>query len=191
MRTTASSLSELRSYYTDPQYAEGLRILVNAVSPAEANLAMGALQETMPHKLVVLAANLREVVSALPATPLVMRVDEERLLKALNLERRMALMKMRLPDGLELCVTTAGNMVLDIIVRTNGESHYWNSVPAGDEFVTPAILDLLFESDHLLEAVIELSQGMGLVFNPTFYFSVEDWRMDHAADTMRDMGNFF
>jgi hypothetical protein len=64
-------------------------------------------------------------------------------------------------------------------------------VPITDNFLTPAVLELVVESDHLLDGMIELAKAMGLVFNPPFYLSLEDWRMDHAADMMQALGDLF
>ena len=43
----------------------------------------------------------------------------------------------------------------------------------------------------MLEAVISLVKDMGAVFSPRFYLSLEDWKLDHAADMMSDAASFF
>lgn len=190
MLTARGQLAALREYFARSE-RELLCVLLNSTSSAEANLALAALLETVPEKSLVHAANLREVIAALPASPFTMTVDEERLAAAAGLERGMALLSRVLPDGIELAVTTAGNLVLDVIVRGDSGKHYWNSVPVTEDYVQDAVLELLIESDYLLDAVLDLVKSMGLVFNPKFYLSIDDWRLDHAAEAMRGFGELF
>lgn len=100
-------------------------------------------------------------------------------------------MGMELPDGTGLWVMTAGNFVLDIIVRLGDEKYYWNLVPVVDELVTPEVADLLINSDYLLTAAIEFTTTMGLVFNPKFYVSIEDWHLDNAAEVLGGLEGLF
>lgn len=167
------------------------RVLLNATSAAEANLALEVLRQSVPEKVLVTACNLREVLRALPSSPFTMRVDEGTLVRTGGLERHMASLGKRLPDGIELVVTTAGNLVLDLIVKRGDEKYFWTPIPIRDDFVNPDVVDLVLESGYLLDEVIELIKCMGVVFNPRFYLSLEDFQMDYAADVMENIGDLF
>jgi len=106
-----------------------MQVLMNSTSAAEANLAIEVLKRLVPDKTLVSACNLREILRSMPASPFPMRVDEETLCRTAGLERRIAAMGRELPDGIELVVTTAGNLVLDIIIKQYGEKYFWNPVP--------------------------------------------------------------
>jgi len=188
--TATSGLATLRPHYVG-ETRELMRILLNATSAAEANLALEVLKDILPDKTLVAACNLREVLCALPASPFPMRVDEDTLARTAGLDRRIAAMGRVLPDGLELVVTTAGNLVLDIIIRRDGEKYFWNSVPVTDDFVNGPVLDLLLDSDHLLHAAVDLAAAMGVVFNPKFYLSLEDWHLEYASDVFEGLGDLF
>lgn len=190
MLGTATALSQIRSHY-EGEARDLLRVLMNATSAAEANLALDALGPLVPAKVLVQACNLREVLSALPASPFAMRVDESTLAEVTGYERGIAAMSKTLPDGLTLSATTAGNLVLDIIVKVGERKHFWNPVPVKEDYVSSDMLDEVVSSDHLLDEVIELAKSMGMVFNPKFYFSLEDWLLESAADAYDDIVGLF
>jgi len=188
--TATTGLTRLRPLY-EPQTRDMFRILLNATSAAEANLALEVLRQTVPDRVLVTACNLREVLRALPCSPFTMRVDETTLYKTSGFEPAMASMRKRLPDGIELVVTTAGNLVLDIIVKTTDDKYFWTPIPVRDDFVNPDVVDLVVESGYLLDEVIELVKCMGIVFNPRFYLSLEDFQLDYAADVMQGLDDLF
>lgn len=190
MLKATGGLLSIRPHYTAEQ-RDLIRVLLNAVSATEANLALEVLSATVPEKSLVAACNLREVLRSLPASPFSMRVDETVLCRTAGLERDIAVFGKHLPDGTGLFVATAGNLVLDIIIKYGGRKLFWSPVPVVDDFVTPEIVDLAIESDHLLNAIIDLTHSMGLVFNPRFYLSLEDWHMDNASDVFEDLGELF
>jgi hypothetical protein len=188
--TATGGLQQIRFHYTG-ENRDLLRVLLNAVSATEANLALDVMKDTVPEKTLITACNLREVLSAVPRSPFPMRVDECTLCKVAGLERSMAAMGKVLPDGVELHVTTAGNLVMDIIVKAGGEKHFWSPFSEGDDFVSSAIVDLTVASQYLLDAVIDLTKTMGVEFNPRFYLSLEDWHMDNAHDVFQGIGDLF
>lgn len=190
MLTATSGLAQLRPHYTGED-KDLLKVLLNATSAAEANLALEVLKAHVPEKALVTACNLREVLRALPSSPFAMRVDEETLAKSAGLDRRIAAMGKKLDDGLELVVTTAGNLVLDVIVRDGDEKYFWNPVPVTDDYVNDGVLDLVIESECLLDAMIELTQAMGVVLNPKFYLSLDDWHLEYASDVIQGLGDLF
>jgi hypothetical protein len=191
MLTVTTGLSQLRSHYTQ-ETRELLDVVINATSAAEASLALEVLGNAIPEKPLVTACNLREVLQAIPTSPFMMGVDSETLARVAGLQRDVAVLRKELPDGADICVTTAGNLALDLIVRTaDGSKHFWTPIPMGHDFVNPAVVDLLVASDHLLVEVIELVKNMGLVFNPKFYLSIEDFRFEYAAAAISDLDELF
>jgi hypothetical protein len=188
--TTTAGLSQLRPYYT-AETRELFSVLLNATSAAEANLALEVLGEIVPERALVTACNMREILRELPASPFAMRADEETLARSAGLTKNIAALSKLLPDGLELSVTTAGNLVLDIIVKAEGEKYYWSPVPVVYEFVNPEIVDLVMTSGYLLDEVIELVKCMGLVLNPKFYLSREDFHLEYAAEAICDLDQLF
>jgi hypothetical protein len=191
MLTVTTGLSQLRSHYTH-ETRELLSVVINATSAAEASLALEVLRGAVPEKPLVTACNLREVLQAIPTSPFVMSVDGDTLARVAGLEQDVAILWKRLSDDTELCVTTAGNLALDLIVRaSDGHKHFWTPIPMTRDFVNPAVVDLLIASDCLLAEVIELIKNMGLVFNPKFYLSIEDFRFEYAAAAISDLDELF
>jgi hypothetical protein len=188
--TATDSLARLRPYY-EGEALDFMRVLLNAISPTEANLALEVLRTSLPEKVILTACNLREVLRSLPTSPFSMRVDEDTFAKAAGFDRDVAVMCRKLDDGLVLCLTTAGNLVLDMIVKDEHNKYFWNDVPVTEDFVTADVLDLLISSECLLAEVIEAVTHMGLVFNPKFYLSLDDWHLDHAQDVFAGLGELF
>ena len=93
--------------------------------------------------------------------------------------------------GVELAVTTAGNLVLDVIVKQDGEKYFWTPIPVTDDYVNPSIIDLVVASGYLLDEVIDLVKCMGIVFNPKFYLSLEDFGLEYAAAAFEGLGDLF
>ena len=183
MLTATAGLAHLRPHYTD-ETRDLFRVLLNATSIAEASLALQELRDVVPEKALITACNLREVLHALPRSPFTMRVDEETLRRTFGLDKDVAALSKDLPDHLVLVMMTAGNLVLDFIVKDHGEKHFWTPIPMRDDCVNPEVVDLVVSSGYLLDEVIELVKCMGCVFNPRFYLSLEDWLDEHAAEVM-------
>lgn len=190
MLTLATGLSRLRPYFTDDD-RDLFRVLLNATSAAEATLALHVLTSNVPEKALVTACNLREVLQSMPVSPFPMRVDEETLIRTAHLEKQTAALGRVLPDGLELVVTTAGNLVLDVIVKDGATKYFWTPVPVVDDFVNPEVVDLVVESDYLLNEAIELVTCMGVVFNPRFYMSIDDFMLEYASDALAGLEELF
>ena len=190
MLTATTGLAQLRPYYT-PEARELFGVLFNTTSAAEANLALDILQPLVPEKPLVTACNLREVLRSLPASPFTMRIDEQVLIRTAGLAKDIAVLHKVLPDGIDLCVTTAGNLVLDLIVKAEGQKHFWSPVPVVYEFMNPDTLELVMDSEYLLGEVIELVKCMGMVFNPKFYLSIQDFHLEYAAEMMENLDELF
>ncbi len=190
MLTATRSLSLIRQHYCpDTKYL--FRIVLNATSVVEANIALDLLLKTVPEKPLVAAVNLREVLKSLPASPFQMAVDEQTLVKVAGLEKRLAVLRTSTPDGYDIVVTTAGNLVLDLIIKHDKEKFFWTPMPVTSDYIAPALIDPILGSEHLLAGVIDLVQAMGLVFNPTLYLSLDDWHMEYASETMEGLGDLF
>ena len=191
MRTaTSGGIARIRSHY-DEETKDLFEVLLDSTSQTEANFALGILMRHVPDKCLVAAVNLREVLAALPRSPFPMRVDEQTLMNAARLTKSGACMGRVIGNGLELHVTTAGNLVLDIIVRTRDAKYYLSPIPALDDFVSLPLIDLIVNSDVLLDEIIELVTCMGIVFNPKFYLSVEDWHLEYAKEAMSGLEDLF
>lgn len=190
MLTSTSGLAQLRPYYIDDT-RELLRVLLNSTSAAEANIVLDLLSEDVPVKSLVTACNLREVLRELPRSPFPMAVDTVTLARVAGLERSTAALNKQLDDEVALAVTTAGNLVLDLIVRSGAEKYFWTPIPVVDDYVNPDIVDLLIEHESLLDEVIALVKSMGIVFNPAFYMSLEDFALENASDAFAGLGALF
>ena len=134
------------------------------------------------------ACNLREALKSLPCSPFSMCVDEETLCRTARLDRRMAAHAEVRAGRNRAVVTTAGNLVLDIIVKHDTEKYFWTPIPITDNYANPNVVDLLVTSSYLLDEVIELVKCMGLVFNPKFYLSLSDFHLENAADVFEGIG---
>ncbi|MBU4555464.1 MAG: hypothetical protein KJ747_01150, partial [Actinobacteria bacterium] len=119
MIATAKTLDRIRQHYTpDTKYL--YRILLNATSVVEANIALDLLLKSVPERDLTVAVNMREAIKSLPASPFRMAVDEQTLLRVAHMEKRLAVFSKSTPDGYDIVVTTAGNLVLDLIVMHQG-----------------------------------------------------------------------
>jgi hypothetical protein len=76
-------------------------------------------------------------------------------------------------------------------VKAGGEKYYWTPIPATHDFVNPAAVDLVITSSYLLDALMDLTRAMGVVFNPKFYLSIEDFHMEYAAEAIMDLDELF
>jgi hypothetical protein len=186
----ASGLAQLRPHFSDGN-RDLLRVLLNATSAAEAALALQVLATTVPEKVLVTACNLREVLRSMPVSPFTMHVDEQTLIRIAGLHKQTATLGRTLPDGLELVVTTAGNLVLDVLVKDGVTKYFLTPIPVVDDFVNPEVVDLLVESEYLLDALAELVKCMGVVFNPRFYLSVEDFTLEYAFEALAGLADIF
>lgn len=172
---------------------EVFSVLINARSHAEASLALDVLRETVPERTLVKAINMREVLQALPTFPCSMAVDDQTLAKVAGLVKDKSLLKRRVEGvrGAWTAVTTAGNFCFDLFVIHRGATHMWTPAPGSNDIVSPAVLKLLVRHPAILEDVVRLVQDMGLVFNPRFYLTLEDWGFDRADDLLEDFQALF
>lgn len=182
MLAVESLLADVRAHYAaDPDLS---RILMNATSWLEANLAVQLLADLVPERALVTAANIREAVKELPQCPLAMRVDLETLARVASLERDGMAWSRTYHDSegdYSIALLGDGNYCYDIVVRTAAGTIMWMPADRECDFLNPEIVDLMMERPTLLGNVIDLLQAMGLTFYPSFYLSLDDWRQEYAA----------
>jgi hypothetical protein len=193
MNVAASALTDLNAR---AKTLDGvvLRTAINATSATEAGFAVGLLREALPARTLVGALNLREILRELPESPFMMCVDFETLARVAALKRRGQSWVKRLGRGKgapEIELLGQGNLCYDIVVRVGSETSLLKPGPVNGEYVPSGALDLLLANEDLLREVIELATNMGVVHNPRFYLSVEDWQMEHAAEALAGINDLF
>jgi len=181
VRPVEPMLEDARSHYaSDPDLN---RVVLNATSWVEANLALELLTESLPEKALVTIANIREAVKELPRCPLSMSLDFDSLAQVWNLEREGMGWVRSFEDtagNYSIVLLGEGNFCYDIIVRTDHRTLMWMPKSSEEDFLNPDIIDLIMERPTVLGNVVELLKAMGLPFYPTFYLSLEDWRQEYA-----------
>jgi len=187
---TSRGLALIRDYYND-ETCYMFRIVLNSTSALEANIALELLLKSVPDRALICAVNMRELFKSLPAPPFAMAVDEETLTRVAGLEKNMAALEKGLEDGNSVIVTTAGNLVLDLIVRDGDVKHFWTPTPITSDFMNPDLIELVLFSDYLLESIVDLFVAMGVPVHPNFFMSLEDWCLENATEAMRDLQELF
>jgi hypothetical protein len=193
MNVASAALIELK-VRSDSEDGSLIKAVINSTSAAEVGVAVGLLCDAVSRRTLVSALNLREMLAEIPASPFVMSLDFESLAKVASLERRGQSWVKRLGDGPgapEIEIIGQGNLCYDIVVRVGGIASFLKPAPIGADFIRPFALELCLESEELLRGVIELTRNMGMVQNPRFYMSVEDWQTEHAAESMSGLADLF
>lgn len=185
-------LEEARPHFaSDPDLS---RVVLNATSWVEANLAVELLEESVPCRALVTAANIRETIKELPRCPMPMRVDFESLAKIWDMGREgMGWTKsFEDPAGdYSIVLLGDGNWCYDIVVRADGRSLMWMPGNSEEDFLNPDVIDLIMARPTVLRNVIDLVQAMGLSFYPKFYFSLEDWRQEYMQTVVEEVVRTF
>ncbi|HEX9093134.1 MAG TPA: hypothetical protein VF902_04050 [Coriobacteriia bacterium] len=193
MNLAAPALADLRAVcYTDD--ASLIRTVINAVPSAEAGIAMGLLADIVPERTLVAALNLREILRELPESPFQMRVDFEALARISGLTRQRLSWVLAVgdpEDRLEVELLGQGNLIYDIGVRDDERISLLKPGPVKCDIIRPDALDILLDHRDMIRAVIDLTSDMGIVHNPRFYMTVEDWQLEHAAESLIGMNDLF
>lgn len=181
MHPVEQLLHTVRSHHTaDPDLT---RVVINAVSWVEANLAVELLAESCPSRALVTATNLREIVKEMPTLPMAMAVDFETLARVWELEREESAWVRTFDgagEGFSVVLLGEGNYCYDIAVRVDGHALMLMPHDRDGDFLNPDIVDLMVDRPAVLARMVELLEAMGLPFYPMFYMSVEDWRQEYA-----------
>jgi hypothetical protein len=186
-------VAQVRPHYESP-VGDLLRVVLNATSVAEANLALGILSGQVPEKDLIGAVNLREQLIELPVCPFPMAVDVETLARIEGLEKDRSAWRRRFEDSAgdyDIVILGDGNLCYDIVIHADGKHVFWTPQPHDEEIIHPEALDLALGRDRLLQALVTLVKSMGLPFAPKFYLSLEDWSLQYAEDMMADLGGLF
>lgn len=187
--TSGRSLTLLRPYL-EGAHGELLRMVLSTASLAEANLALGLLEDHMPERDLVSAANLREVLAELPSCPFAMALEIATLARVASLRRNGTSWVFE-RGAATVGVIAEGNLCFDIVLNDGERGVLLKPHATDTDLVPDDALDLLVAREGMLEAVVSLVKDMGAVFSPRFYLSLEDWKLDHAADMMSDAASFF
>lgn len=188
MHAVESMLESTRAHYAwDPDLT---RVVLNATSWVEANLAVELLSKSLPARTLVTVTNLREVVKELPQCPLSMAIDFEGLAGAWQLEREGNAWVRTLEDtfgAYSVALLGEGNYCYDIVVRIEDRVFMWMPNNRDDDFLNPDVIDLVIERPAIFASIVDLVQAMGLPFYPMFYMSLEDWRQEYAQDIFEEV----
>lgn len=192
MRQIEPLLQDARPHYAaDPDLH---RIVLNAVSWVEANLAMDLLIESSSEKALVTVANVREAIKELPRFPLAMALDFEQLARVWELERVGNAWGRTFADDegeFSVLLLGEGNNCYDVVIRAEGKTIMWMPRHSEFDFLNAEVVDLIMTRPAVLKAVVDLAQAMGMAFYPTFYLSLEDWRQEYAQTTFEEVLDMF
>jgi hypothetical protein len=186
-------LKSLRRHYASDD-KDLLRIVLNADSMFEANLAVGVLKESIPEKPLVTAVNVREVFHDLPTCPFTMGVDLETLARVAKLEGSGNTYRRHFRDrdgDWELLVLGDGNLCFDAAVVAEGVKVPWTAMPGYDDIVNQEFVDLVLSRKTVLKEIVGFVQDSGVPFAPTFYMSMDDWNLEYVEDVLADMTKLF
>jgi hypothetical protein len=193
MNVASAALLELR-VRAESEDGSLIRAVINSTSATEVGVAVGLLCDVVSRRTLVSALNLREILAELPSAPFMMAVDFAGLARIESLERRGQSWVKLLGEGPaapEIEIIGQGNLCYDMVVRVGERSSFLKPAPVGADFIRPEALELCLEDEDLLRGVIELTRSMGVVQNPRFYITVEDWQMEHAEESMRGLSDLF
>lgn len=185
-----TSLMELYRSEDGPLLAS----VLNSVSTAEAGFALGLLSSRVPERTLRHALNVREALREIPASPFMMNVDFVTLSRVAGLEPRKSSWVLPAVDELgafEIEILGQGNLCYDIVVCADDKRSFFKPGPIAHDLVRPAALEIILSRRHLLPAVVGLVKDAGMVFNPRFYLTTEDWQYEHAAESFDDFADLF
>jgi hypothetical protein len=172
-----------------------LRTLLNSVSQVEAGLALGILRDRgITDRTLVKALNLREVLSELPASPFPMRVDFDTLSKICGFTHRLGCYSKNASDAegrFRVEILGQGNLCYDMVVGVGKKKAFLKPAPIKADFIRPEALELLLSREEMLREIVDIVRSMEMVFNPSFYMSVDDWLMEHAAESLIGIEDLF
>lgn len=191
MLATPNGVQTLQPWLQDAEAKELVAIALSSRHTSEADLALVALEGRVPDRARLAAANLRELLAAIPRTPCDMAVDARTLARVADMESEKGRLLKRCEHGTAIVVIAEGNRCLDLYLRRGRRRVYWSPNPPGETFIRPEALDAALERPDVLMGIIDIVIAMGLEFNPPMYLSLEDWHLDHAAETLNELSALF
>lgn len=171
-----------------------LRIVLNASTTGEAHLAIGILAEHVNHKTLVSALNVREMLREMPASPFAMRVDTDMLARAADMSIERDSLNKAITDtdgGYKIVVLAEGNLCFELMVVVGDQSVFVRPTDKGENFIHQEALELILSHASMLDELAGVVRAMGMVFNPRFYLSLEDWTLEYAKDALDDLSQLF
>ncbi len=171
-----------------------LRIVLNASTTGEAHLAIGILAEHVNHRTLVSALNVREMLREMPASPFAMRIDTEMLVRTADMTIERDSLHRTITDtdgGYEIVVLAEGNLCFELVVVVDGKSAFVRPTDKGENFIHQEALELILSHASMLDELASVVKAMGMVFNPRFYLSLEDWTLEYAKDALADLNQLF
>lgn len=191
MLTTVRELDKLRLLYSG-ECRDTMRVFLSTASSAEADLSLCAMRDALPERTLVSLANLREVIADLPVPPCSMRVEARAVAQISGYaKQKNSWAKSVGAGGREIFILAEGNLLFDIVLGDGEERVFLVPPGRGEDRINPRAIDLLMDHAGLLEELTELTIHMGLVFNPTFYLSLDDWHLEHAAESLQGLSDLF
>jgi hypothetical protein len=171
-----------------------LRVVLNAASVGEAQLAVGILAERVEQRTLVSALNVREVLRELPASPFAMRVDTATLARTADMMIDHGSLRRIVADadgGYAVGVMAEGNLCFEMLVEADGELVFVRPTSDGEYIVHPEALELILTRQSMLDELASVVKAMGMEFNPTFYLSLEDWTLEFAEAALEQLSELF
>jgi hypothetical protein len=184
-------VAQIRSYFGTSD-ADMLKIVLNSTSHAEASFAIEVLRDRIPEKSLVTACNLREALKELPRCPITMAVDFEQLARIWELSRVDNCWERSFSDpggDYDVILIGEGNAVWDLAVRTEASTVLWLALDPDEDVISTGAIDLVMSRETLLRNIVDLVHDTGLSFNPNFYFSLEDWRLEYAGGIFDELND--
>lgn len=191
MFALAEGLESIRAGFDDPEVGDLLAILLTSASVAEADLALVALADRVNQRALVRVVNLREGLACLPRTPCDMAVDAETLARVAGMKRKGGDLRLSTGRGLAVVVRAEGNRCIDLMIDVRGERCYWSPASYVEGSITPEAFRAVLKHPELMRAMSDVLLAMGIVINPRFYFSLEDWHLEHASTALEQVQQLF
>ena len=190
MLTTRTDIAHL---LTASPEAELARMVVNARSAAEMQLALGVLRAELPESELLDLANVRESLADIPVPVFRTGAELSILERAAGWECEGRSFRTERSSGAGLFgleFVGDGNAVEEMAVWADGGRLVLHGEDSG-EFVSQPVLDLMFEHDTLLDAVVEALRLLGVGYLPRFHMSLEEFTLENVADGIAELNGLF
>lgn len=187
MPDTQRAMHEIDIESVDVDLVEALLL---ARPDSEAVIAYSALRGVLPARTLVMLANLREVIAALPDAPFLAGTGLDTLARVCGFEftghsyRRLFESDLGL-YGLEFMGD--GTFCDGVVLHTSGSRFALHGDPAS--VLDHEILEVFVRHATVLDNVLEALQALGYVFEPPIYVTPDDFVAEHGAKAAGQMFN--
>jgi len=174
------------------EYGDLVCVLVNSRSSAEAALAASILRLRVPDAHIVSLCNLRELLSEIASTPLVVPERLEMLGRLLGYQRDGDSWSLRMGgcDRARMIEFIGDGNRVDTIVLHAGDLKIPLTGVDSDFHSTEAAQALLADTEWC-DGLLEALSALGLPVTPRFYMSVNDYMSEHAGAALSDIKALF